>query len=186
MKDSVLYCCSQCPSGPSVCQERNYFNLQKCAQLKKKKKRKENKSLKTEMLNAKEIKHGLPHCNTLGGFPITAGLIQSESQALLKKTAHLPFIWVREVCLGCSGADRWGCRRRGKKSSWLWQKTWNGINLGEMQPTITSRWPITYADDQTRRHECTKTQWSVTWCLTCRLSVWPRAPVQNKLVPSWK
>lgn len=32
------------------------------------KKRKENKSLKTEMLNAKEIKHGLPHCNTLGGL----------------------------------------------------------------------------------------------------------------------
>lgn len=85
MKDSVLYCCSQCPSGPSVCQERNYFNLQKCAQLKKKK-RKENKSLKTEMLNAKEIKHGLPHCNTLGGFPITAGLIQSESGVAAKNS----------------------------------------------------------------------------------------------------
>lgn len=129
MKDSVLYCCSQCPSGPRVCQERNYFNLQKCAQLKKKK-RKENKSLKTEMLNAKEIKHGLPHCNTLGGFPITAGLIQSESQALLQKTAHLPFIWVREVCLGCSGADRWGCRRRGKKKQLAVAKNLKRNQLG--------------------------------------------------------
>lgn len=108
MKDSVIYCCSQCPNGPSVCQERNYFNLQKCAQFKK------NKSLKKEMLNSKEIKHGLPHCNTLGGFPITAGLIQSES-GVAAKTAHLPFIWVREVCIGCSGADRWGCRRRKKR-----------------------------------------------------------------------
>lgn len=131
MKDSVLYCCSQCPSGPSVCQERNYFNLQKCAQFKKK--RKENKSLKTEMLNAKEIKHGLPHCNTLGGFPITAGLIQSESQALLQKQ-HTSHSFECGKCVqGAAVQTAEGAEEGGKKAAGCGKKletesTWEKCN----------------------------------------------------------
>ena len=53
---------------------------------------------------------------TSGAFPLQQASF-SQSQLLLQKTAHLPFIWEREVCLGCSGADHWGCRRREKKKA---------------------------------------------------------------------
>ena len=43
-------------------------------------------SLKAETLNSKEIKRVLPQCNNLGSFPITAGLIQSESAVAAKNS----------------------------------------------------------------------------------------------------